>query len=72
MCFEVPFLTHNLENLSHFNISSTDCQEALFNPNCMTKVLLEDIKKRCRRDREGEKFVCSYMFSSCMLTFLSS
>ncbi|KAL9963697.1 hypothetical protein ACROYT_G027228 [Oculina patagonica] len=29
-----------------------DCQEALFNPNCMTKVLLEDIKKRCRRDRE--------------------
>lgn len=30
-----------------------DCQEALFNPNCMTKVLLEDIKKRCRRDREG-------------------
>lgn len=30
-----------------------DCQEALFNPNCMTKVLLEDIKKRCRLDREG-------------------
>lgn len=29
-----------------------DCQEALFNPNCMTKVLLEDIKKRCRLDRE--------------------
>ncbi|XP_073255421.1 uncharacterized protein CXorf65 homolog isoform X2 [Porites lutea] len=29
-----------------------DCQEALFNPNCMTKVLLEDIKKRCRRGRE--------------------
>jgi len=29
-----------------------DCQEALFNPNCMIKVLLEDIKKRCRRNRE--------------------
>lgn len=29
-----------------------DCQEALFNPNCLTKVLLEDIKKRCRRDRD--------------------
>ncbi|XP_068686220.1 uncharacterized protein CXorf65 homolog [Montipora foliosa] len=29
-----------------------DCQEALFNPNCVIKVLLEDIKKRCRRDRE--------------------
>ncbi|XP_015760052.1 PREDICTED: uncharacterized protein CXorf65 homolog [Acropora digitifera] len=29
-----------------------DCQEALFNPNCIIKVLLEDIKKRCRRNRE--------------------
>ena len=44
-----------------------DCQEALFNPNCMTKVLLEDIKKRCRRDREGlsrfsaSLFVCLFV-----------
>ena len=47
--------THNLTtfNLLVFTLPCLDCQEALFNPNCMIKVLLEDIKKRCRRDREG-------------------
>ncbi|KAK3698550.1 hypothetical protein QZH41_014480, partial [Actinostola sp. cb2023] len=35
-----------------------DCQHALFNPNCMTKNLLEDIKRRCKCDKDVTVDLC--------------
>ena len=60
-CLYVLVQVHEIKiSLSHhlFLSLKLDCQEALFNPNCMIKVLLEDIKKRCRRDREGLSRFC--------------
>ena len=33
---------------------SLESQEALFNPNCKVSILLEDLKKRCNRNQEGD------------------
>lgn len=60
-CLSVLVQVHGIKirlSYHHFLSLKLDCQEALFNPNCITKVLLEDIKKRCRRDREGLTRFC--------------
>lgn len=34
-----------------------DAQQAIFNPNCTTKNLLDDIKRRCQCETDGKKYI---------------
>lgn len=41
-------------NKSEFNFSPVDGEESIFNPNCRTNILLEDIKRRCNCTKDGK------------------